>query len=124
MWKITFKNNNKPKKVDLEAELLKAYQLDNLLEHKNLVKFFNNAANRTFQSYNSQLGCATFLVDNLEVKFALQDKEVDQLQAMVNLGEPDIVLNFDETGYMKLTCLLERWAYTYTCYSAHTSPLY
>lgn len=124
MWKLVFKNKNKPKVVDLEAELLKAYQLDNLLEHENLVKFFNNASNRAFQSYNSQLGCATFLVDNLEVKFALQDKEVDQLQAMVKLGKPALVLDLNESGYMRLTCLLERWVYTYTCYSAHTSPLY
>lgn len=124
MWKLTFKKIHKLKKEDLEADLLKAYQIDNITKHENLVTYFNNANRRVFKDYNPELGSATFLVDNLEVKFALPDTHIDQLHAMVNLGEPDIVLNFDETGYMQLTCLLERWAYSYTCYSVHTSPLY
>ena len=70
MRKLTFKNIHKLKKEDLEAGLLKAYQIDIITVHKNFVTYFNNANSRVFKDYNRKLGSATFLVDNLEVKFA------------------------------------------------------
>jgi len=124
MWKLPFKNKSKTNESNLEAELLQAYQIANINEHESLVKFFNNAASRVFQGYNSELGCATIHVDNLVVNFALQNNEVEHLQAMVKLGKPELVLSIDEVGYMRLTCLLESWVYSYSCYSARTATLY